>query len=141
MTKKTVKTLYNLFNMLIEVQFMVSIIFAKISKLVFRSYTIISFSFILTLSILSPSVISLLNKEFHIVIEDFNDDEREDNEEKEIEEIDTEENEDEKEESFFLPLINSFFYNTNTTLNSIHFIEGVSIYSLEIQLPPPEHNI
>jgi len=127
--------------MLIEVQFMVSIIFAKISKLVFRSYTIISFSFILTLSILSPSVISLLNKEFHIVIEDFNDDEREDNEEKEIEEIDTEENEDEKEESFFLPLINSFFYNTNTTLNSIHFIEGVSIYSLEIQLPPPEHNI
>ena len=74
-------------------------------------------------------------------MEDSNDDEREGNEEKEIEDIDTEENEEEKKEPFFLSVIDSNFYNANTTLTSIYFIEGVSTYSLEIQLPPPEYNI
>ena len=74
-------------------------------------------------------------------MEDSNDDEGEDTEEKEIEEIDTEESEDEKEEPFLLSLIDSNIYNINTTLTSIYFIEGVSTYSLEIQLPPPEYNI
>lgn len=107
----------------------------------FKSFTIISLSFILTLSILAPALVSLINEECHIVIEDFNDDEREDGEEKDIEEIDNEESEDEKEEPFYLSLINSDCYNTNTTLTSIYFIEGISKYSLEIQLPPPEYNI
>ena len=73
-------------------------------------------------------------------MEDSNDDEREGSEEKEIEDIDTEENEEEKEYPFFLSVIDSNFYNINTTLTSIYFIEGVSTYSLEIQLPPPEYN-
>jgi len=120
---------------------MVSIIFAKISKSVLRSFTVISLSFILTLSILAPSVGSLINEEYHIVMEDFNDDEREDNEEKETEEIDSEESEEENEEPFLLSLINSNFYNTNNALTSIYFIEGISTYSLEIQLPPPKYNI
>ena len=107
----------------------------------FKSFTIISLSFILTLSILAPSVVSLINEECHIVMEDLKDDERNDNEKKEIEDVDKEENEEEKEESYFLLLTNSNFYNTNTTLTSIAFIEGVSTYSLEIQLPPPEYNI
>jgi len=73
-------------------------------------------------------------------MEDFNDDEREDNEEKEIEEIDSDENE--KEERFFASLINSddsFITNNAKVIN--FFIERVSTYSLEIQLPPPEYNI
>lgn len=107
----------------------------------FRSFTIISLPFILTLSILAPSLVSLINEDLHIVMEDSNDDEREGNEEKEIEDIDTEENEEEKEEPFFLSVIDSNFYNTNTTLTSIYFIEGTSTCSLEIQLPPPEYNI
>ncbi len=74
-------------------------------------------------------------------MDDSNEDEREGSEEKEIEDIDTEESEDEKEEPFFLSVIDSNFYNTNTTLTSISFIERVSTYSLEIQLPPPEYNI
>ena len=106
-----------------------------------RSFTMISLSFILTLSILAPSLVLLINEECHIVMEDSNDDEREGSEEKEIEDIDTEENEEEKEEPFFLSLVDSNLYNRNTTLTSISFIEGVSTYSLEIQLPPPEYNI
>jgi hypothetical protein len=73
-------------------------------------------------------------------MEDSNDDEREGSEEKEIEDIDTEENEEEKEKPFFLSVIDLNFYNINTALTSIYFIEGVSTYSLEIQLPPPEYN-
>jgi len=86
-------------------------------------------------------VISLINEECHVVMEDLNDNEKEDNKEKEIEEVDSEENENEKEEPFFLSLINSNFYNVNTALTSIYFIEGISTHSLEIQLPPPEYNI
>ncbi len=56
----------------------------------FKSFAIISLSLILTLSILAPSLVSLINIECHIVMEDSNDDEREGSEEKEIEDIDTE---------------------------------------------------
>jgi len=109
---------------------------------VLKSFAIISLSFIVTLSILAPAVVSLTNDMCSIVMEDFNDDEREDSEEKEIEEIDSEENEKEKEERFCSSLItlDNFFIVKNTT-NTIFFIERVSTYSLEIQLPPPEYNI
>jgi len=74
----------------------------------------------------------------NIVMEDF-DDERKDKKEKE--EVESEESEDEKKEPFFLSLIDSNFYCINNTLTSMSFIEGVSTYSIEIQLPPPEYNI
>lgn len=77
-------------------------------------------------------------------MEDYNEDERENNEEKEIEESenDSEESEDEKEERFFSLLANldTSIVGNNTSVTSF-FIEGVSICSLEIQLPPPEYTI
>ena len=84
-------------------------------------------------------MISLINEEYHKVMEDVHDDEREDKDSDK--EIDTEENEKDKKEPLFLSVVNSFFHNTNTTLISIFFIECVSRYSIEIQLPPPEYNI
>lgn len=82
---------------------------------------------------------SLINKEYHKVMEDSNEDDREDVEDKEI---DTEENEKEKEERFFSSLINlDNSFTVKGTTNTILFIERVSTYSLEIQLPPPEYNI
>ena len=72
-------------------------------------------------------------------MEDSNEDDREDVEDKEI---DTEENEKEKEERFFSSLINlDNSFTVKDTTNTILFIERVSTYSLEIQLPPPEYNI
>lgn len=72
-------------------------------------------------------------------MEDSNEDDREDVEDKEI---DTEENEKEKEERFFSSLINlDNSFTVKGTTNTILFIERVSTYSLEIQLPPPEYNI
>lgn len=82
---------------------------------------------------------SLINNEYHKVMEDSNEDDREDVEDKEI---DTEENEKEKEERFFSSLINlDNSFTVKGTTNTILFIERVSTYSLKIQLPPPEYNI
>jgi len=72
-------------------------------------------------------------------MEDFNDDERKDKKEKE--EVESEESEDEKEERFFLSLMDSSFYSSNYSFIPVSIIEGISTYSLEIQLPPPEYNI
>ena len=82
---------------------------------------------------------SLINNEYHKVMEDSNEDDREDVEDKEI---DTEENEKEKEERFFSSLINlDNSFTVKGTTNTILFIERVSTYSLKIQRPPPEYNI
>jgi hypothetical protein len=117
-------------------EFKKSYYFRKKIKSLFKSFTIISLSFVLAISILAPSMVSLVNEDYHEVVEDIHDDEKEDTEEKEI---DTKENE--KKTPLFLSVLNSFFHNSNATLISIFSIEGVSTYSLEIQLPPPEYSM
>ena len=82
-----------------------------------------------------------MNTSTNILVENSNEDEKDNNEEKEKEEVESEESEDEKEERFFLSLIDSSFYSSNYSFTSVSIIEGVSTYSLEIQLPPPEYNI
>ena len=61
---------------------------------------------------------------------------------KDIEDIDVEESEDEKKEHFFSSLIglNEALIIDKTTA-SIAVIDGVSSYSFDIQLPPPEYTI
>jgi len=91
---------------------------------------------------LTPSAVLTLDNHSHIVIGEFNDDEGESNSENDIEDIDVEEGEDEKKEQFFTSLIG--LYNSlivNNALVSMLLVEGVSTYSIDIQLPPPEYGL
>ena len=108
----------------------------------FKSFSLLSFLFVLTLSILTPSSIVSSNDDFHIVTGSVNNEEGEGNQEKDIEDIDVEESEDEKKEHFFSSLIglNEALIIDKTTA-SIAVIDGVSSYSFDIQLPPPEYTI
>ena len=108
----------------------------------FKSFSLLSFLFVLILSVLTPSAVVSVNGDSHIISGGFNEEEGESNQEKDIEDIDVEENEDEKKERFFSSLIglsNALVIEDNTA--SIAVIEGVSTYSLDIQLPPPEYTI
>lgn len=100
-----------------------------------KSYTIISLSFVLTLSILAPAIISLFNDDCVTVIVEYNE---EDSEEKENETSDNEEGEEEKSERLFYTLLhlnNPIVINDN--VNAKVFLDRVSSPELEIQLPPP----
>jgi len=117
----------------------VSIIFEKISKkIVLKSFTVILLSFVLTVSVLTPSMISLMNKSTNTLVENSNEEDKDNNEEKE--EIDNEENEECKKEFFLSSLINSNFYDTTSTI-VVCFVEITSSCTIEIQLPPPEYSI
>lgn len=112
-------------------------------KIVLKSFTVILLSFVLTVSILAPSMISLINTPSYSLVENSNEEEKDTNEENEKEEIDNEENEEseeDKKEFFLSSLINSNFYNT-TSVIVVCLVETTSSFALEIQLPPPEYNI
>ncbi|PHS10561.1 MAG: hypothetical protein COA88_02110 [Kordia sp.] len=106
----------------------------------FKSFSLLSFLFVLTLSVLAPPSVLLIPNDLHIVVGGFNDDEG--NQEKDIEDIDVEENEDEKKEHFFSSLmgLNEALIIDKTTA-SIAVIEGISSYFFDIQLPPPEYTV
>lgn len=102
----------------------------------FKSYSILLLSLVLTLSILTPALLSFTTADFAIVLTECNDD---DSEEKDLETKDNEESEEENHARFFytsLQVENSF--KRNDIVNSIVFTYGISTPSLEIQLPPPE---
>jgi len=84
----------------------------------------------------------LINDSNNIILENFSEEEKENDEEKENEEIEKEEDkkEEDKKEFFLSSLINSNSYKA-TSITIGYFIEITSMYSLEIQLPPPEYNV
>jgi len=106
---------------------------------VFKSLSLLSFLFVLTLSILPPSEIVSINQYSHVTMAEFINEEGESNQEKES---DGKEVEDEKKEHFFSLLM---ALNNTPTINitpaSIAVVEDVSSYSLDIQLPPPKYYI
>lgn len=109
-----------------------------------KSFNLMPVLLILTLSILTPSSVFLTNPNLvdNIIQGDFNEEEGEGNHEKDIEDIDAEESEDEKKESFFTSLIG--LHNTvlaDIDPASIFLVEGMSAYTSEIQLRPPEYLI
>ncbi len=81
---------------------------------------------------------SLTNVDCTVVVNDFEDEDK-DIEDTDIEDTDIEE---ENEERFFQSLIilNDFF-TINHNIASVLVIDSFSIYSLDIKLPPPEHTI
>jgi len=82
-----------------------------------------------------------LDNHSHIFIGEFNDDEGESNSENDIEDIDVEEGEDEKKEQFFTFLIGLYdSLIVNNTIASMLLVEGISTYTIDIQLPPPEYS-
>jgi len=101
---------------------------------VFKSLSLLSFLFVLTLSILPSSEIVSINQYTHVAMVEFIDEEGESNQEKE--------SEDEKKDHFFslLMALNNIL-TINITPASIAVVEDVSSYSLDIQLPPPKYYI
>jgi len=109
---------------------------------VLKSFNLIPLIFILTLSILTPSAVLTLDHHSYVVIGEFNDDEGESNSENDIEDIDVEEGEDEKKEQFFTSLIGLYdSLIVNNTIASMLLVEGISTYTIDIQLPPPEYSL
>jgi len=83
-----------------------------------------------------------INHDCHISIGNFNEEEEENNQGKDIEDVELEDNEDEKKERFFSSLngFNDSIIVENTS-DLVFLVEGMSTYSLDIQLPPPEYLI
>lgn len=82
---------------------------------------------------------SLMSVDCAVVMNDFEDEEKEESQEKEIEDTDIEE---ENEERFFQSLtsINDSL-PFNNRMVSVFVIEDISVYSLDIHLLPPEYTI
>lgn len=103
----------------------------------FKSYSILLLSLVLTLSILAPAVLSFINDNCEIVLIECNE---EDSEEKEIEAFDNEEGEEEKSiRLLYASLRFNKSFVLNKTISTTVFIDRVSAPELEIQLPPPEN--
>ena len=84
----------------------------------------------------------LMGSDRCLVVRNFTDDENEGEQERDIEDIDVEENEDGKKEHFFIfsiVLKDTLIAEVNLTSRAI--IEVISIYPLDIYIPPPEYTI
>lgn len=84
-----------------------------------------------------PSVIKLVDEEYVMVMADFSDDENQNGEEKELEDSDGKE----KEVFFSLFNVQSNSLSSDKALALGFYLDGLCNYSLDIQLPPPEHII
>lgn len=105
----------------------------------FKSYSILLFSLVLTLSTLAPAVLSFINDDCATVLVEYND---EDSEEKEIETSDSEDSEEEKSTRLFYTSQHfDKLFVINRIINTTVHIDRVSVPELEIQLPPPENLI
>ena len=82
---------------------------------------------------------SLISVDSAVVMNDFEDEEKEESQEKEIEDTDIEE---ESEKRFFQSLISlNDSLTFNNSIVSIFVIDNISAYSLDIHIPPPEYTI
>ena len=102
-----------------------------------RSLIVILFAFLFSISILTPSVIRLVDDECTFVTDYINENENQDNEDKELEDFGNEEKE------VFLSLFanSNHSFVLNTPLTSNFYLLGTSTHAVDIQLPPPEHTI
>lgn len=101
-----------------------------------KSSIIILLSFVLMMSILAPSVLSLLDDTNDTVMVDVEEDD--DSEKSETENEDSEE----KHAFFFYSLTNACeSFVSKNLMSSVSHIDDITAHVLEIQLPPPETSI